>query len=91
MVKKVSWHEDTLGQVKSQINDVVYRLTLPPELFRINDVFLVSMLKKYVTDPKNIIHHAPLEIRENATCLEKPARVVETKEQVLRNRAIHWV
>ena len=32
-----------------------------------------------------------LEIRENATYVEKTARVIDTKEQVLQNQTIHWV
>ena len=40
-----------LFEVKSQINDVVYKLTLSPELLGTHDVFYVSMSKKYVTDP----------------------------------------
>ena len=47
------------------------------------------MLKKYISSPKHIIQHEPLEIKENATYVEKPIRVIDTKEQVLRNMTIH--
>lgn len=59
-------------KVKSQINDIAYKLTLPPELLGIHEVFHLSMLKKYVADPKHIIHHEPLKIKDNATYVEKP-------------------
>ena len=38
-----------------------------------------------------MVQHEPLEIREDATYVEKPVRIIDTKEQELRNRTIHWV
>ena len=58
--------------IVSKIGDVVYRLALPPELSGIHNVFHVSMLKKYVPNPLHVPLHEPLEIREDATYIEKP-------------------
>ena len=49
------------------------------------------MLKKYVPNPSHVLQHEPLEIREDASYVEKPVRIVDTKEQELRNRTIQWV
>ena len=76
-------------EILSRIGDVAYRLTLPPKLLGVHNVFHVSMLKKYVSDPSHVIQHEPLEIRENATYVEKPVRVIDTKKQELRNQTIH--
>ena len=78
-------------EILSKIGDVAYRLALPPELSGVHNVFHVSMLKKYVPNPSHVLQHEPLEIREDASYLEKPVRIVDTKEQELRNRTIHWV
>ena len=78
-------------EILSKIGDVAYRLALPPELSGVHNVFHVSMLKKYVPNPSHVLQHEPLEIREDASYVEKPVRIVDTKEQELRNRTIHWV
>ena len=75
--------------IMSKIGDVAYRLALPPELSCIHSVFHVSMLKKYVLDPLHILRHEPLEIREDATYVEKHVQIIDTKEQELRTRTIH--
>ena len=77
--------------IVSKIGDVAYRLALPPELSGVHNVFHVSMLKKYVPDPSHVLRHEPLEIREDATYVEKPIQIIDTKEQELRTRTIQWV
>ena len=37
------------------IGEVAYWLRLPPELAIIHDVFHVSMLRKYITDPSHVL------------------------------------
>ena len=77
--------------IVSKIGEVAYRLALPPELSGVHNVFHVSMLKKYVPDRLHIIRYEPLEIREDATYVEKPKQIIDTKQQELRNRTIQWV
>ena len=38
-------------EIVERIGEVAYQLRLPPELARIQDVFHVSMLRKYMADP----------------------------------------
>ena len=78
-------------EILSHIGDVAYRLALSPELSGVHNVFHVSMLKKYVSDPSHVLRHEPLETREDATYVEKPVRIIDTKEQEFRNRTIQWV
>ena len=42
-------------KILKRIGLVAYRLELPPELNRIHNIFHVSMLKKYVSDPSHIL------------------------------------
>ena len=78
-------------EILSKVGDVAYRIALPPELFRVHNVFHVSMLKKYVPNPSHVLQHEPLEIQEDASYVEKPVKIIDTKEQELRNWTIHWV
>ena len=78
-------------EILSKIGAVAFRLVLPPELSGVHNVFHVSKLKKYVSNPTHVLQHEPLEIREDASYVERPSRIIDTKEQELRNRTIHWV
>ena len=66
-------------EILSRIGDMAYRLALPPELSGVHNVFHVSMLKKYVQDSSHVLRHELLEIREDATYIEKPVKIIETK------------
>ena len=77
--------------IRSRIGDVAYRLTLPPELSGVHNVFHVSMLRKYIPDPTHVLPHEPLQIQPDASYVEQPARIIDTKETVLRTRTIPWV
>ena len=70
---------------------VAYRLALPPSLQGTHDVFHVSSLRKYVSDPDHVIRYKPLQIEENLTYVEEPIRILERTEEKLRNRNIPYV
>ena len=88
---KLSWRYIGLYDSVSKIGDVAYRLALLSELSGVHNVFHVSVLKKYVPNPLHVLRHEPLEIREDATYVEKPVQIIDTKEQELRTPTIHWV
>ena len=78
-------------EVLDHVGEVAYRSTLPPSLAGVHNVFHVSMLRKYISDPSHIIELAPLQIREYLTYKEHPMRIVDRKDQVLRRRTIPYV
>ena len=41
---------------------VAYRLSLPPSLDAVHNVFHVSMLRKYVATPSHIVDYKPLQL-----------------------------
>ena len=59
-------------------------LQLPPQLSHVHNVFHVSMLHKYVSNPKHIINYQTLEIGDDASYEEVPIYIVDRKEKVLR-------
>ncbi|GFS41553.1 hypothetical protein Acr_00g0075070 [Actinidia rufa] len=78
-------------EILQRIGTVAYRIALPPELSHVHDVFHVSMLRKYVHDPAHVIHHYPLDMREDLSYVETPIEIVDRRDQVLRNKVIPLV
>ena len=42
-------------EILERVRPVAYRLELPPELAKLHDVFHVSMLRRYCSDPSHIL------------------------------------
>ena len=49
------------------------------------------MLRKYERDPSHTINWQLVDIREDASYIERPVRILDKKEQVLRNKVIPLV
>ncbi len=78
-------------EILERIGKVAYRLALPPSLAGVHDVFHVSILKKYIPDPSSVTELEPLQVREDLSYKERPVRIVDRKDQVLRHRVIPYV
>ena len=68
-------------EVLDRIGEVAYRLALPPSLAGVHNVFHVSMLRKYIPAPSNVIDHAPLQFKEDLTYKEHPTQIVVDKKE----------
>ncbi|XP_039000341.1 uncharacterized protein LOC120126128 [Hibiscus syriacus] len=73
------------------IGPLAYRLALPPELESINNVFNVSMLRRYRSNPSHAIPLEKIEVSSDITYSEEPFRIVASKVKELRNKKIHLV
>ncbi|KAL4010611.1 hypothetical protein IC575_030113 [Cucumis melo] len=78
-------------EILERIGPVAYRLALSPSLSAVHDMFHVSMLRKYVTDPSHVVDYEPLEINENLSNSEQPVEVLAREVKMLRNREIPLV
>ena len=56
-----------------------------------HNVFHVSMLKKYVSDPSHVITQEPIEVHEDLTYEEKPVKILDRQDKRLRNKVIPLV
>lgn len=54
-------------QILQKIGPVAYQLALPPFLSNIHNVFHVSQLRKYISDPSHVIEPDIVQIKENLT------------------------
>ncbi|KAA0026261.1 pol protein [Cucumis melo var. makuwa] len=88
---KLSPHFVGPFEILERIGPVAYRLVLPPSLSAVHDVFHVSMLRKYVSDPSHVVDYKPLEIDENLSYTEQPVEILAREVKMLRNREIPLV
>ena len=78
-------------EILERVGEVAYRLALPPALANVHNVFHVSMLRKYVSDPTHILSYKHLELDEDLSYEEKPVQILDQKDKVLRTKTISLV
>ncbi|KAK5773466.1 hypothetical protein PVK06_049772 [Gossypium arboreum] len=78
-------------EVIERIGPVAYRLALPPELQKMHDVFHVSMLRRYRSDPSHVITIENVEIRPDLSYEEEPVEILAREVKELRNKRIPLV
>ena len=64
---------------------------MPPQLGNVHNVFHVSQLRKCKPDPSHVIEWADIEIADDVSYEEKPVRIIDVREQVLRGKTIRLV
>ena len=52
-------------EIVDRIGPVAYRLDLPEELARVHNVFHISMLRKYISDPSHVLEAPEIELRDD--------------------------
>ncbi|KAL5759246.1 hypothetical protein ACOSQ2_018084 [Xanthoceras sorbifolium] len=70
---------------------VAYRLDLPLELEKIHNVFHVSMLRRYRSNPSHIVQAESIEIRPDLTYEEEPVQILDQEIKELRNKRVPLV
>ena len=70
---------------------VAYRLALPPELEKIYNVFHVSVLWRYLSDPSHVVSSETIELRPDLTYEEEPVEVLTHEVKKLQNKKIPLV
>ncbi|CAN6711371.1 unnamed protein product [Malus baccata var. baccata] len=58
---------------------------------QVHNVFHVSMLRHYISDPSHVIPPQPLEINPDLTYDEEPVTILDWKDKVLRNKTVSLV
>ena len=64
---------------------------LPPHLSNLHDVFHVSQLRKYVSDPSHVIQRDDVQVRDNLTVETLPVRIEGREVKRLRGKEIPLV
>ncbi|XP_062115192.1 uncharacterized protein LOC133829485 [Humulus lupulus] len=69
----------------------VKRVALPPSFSGTHNVFHVSQLRKYVSDPSHVLSYETLGLQEDLSFDERPVKILDRKEKVIRNKTISLV
>ncbi|KAL0286800.1 UNVERIFIED_CONTAM: hypothetical protein Sangu_2719700 [Sesamum angustifolium] len=78
-------------EILERVGPLDYRLALPTELSQIHDVFHVSMLRRYRSDPSHILCEPEIEVLEGLTYVEEPIEILDRGIKKLRNKEIPMV
>ena len=78
-------------EVLERVGAVAYRLALPPRLSSVHEVFHLSMLRKYTPDPTHIVDWGEIVVDADGTFEERPMRIMDSREQVLRGKTVRLV
>ena len=73
-------------EILERIEVVAYSLALPPSLDKVRNVFHVSMVRKCLSDPDQIVELQPLQFEKNLSYAEHPIKILDVQERQLRNR-----
>src|SRR5215468_4063503 len=77
--------------VIERVGPVAYWLALPSELDRIHNVFHVSMLRRYRSDPTHVLITQDIQVEPNMSYEEEPVEILARKVKELRNKKIPLV
>ena len=78
-------------EVIKKLRPVAYKLALPPDLKKIHNVFHVSMLRKYQSDPSHVVLSETIDLRPDISYEEEPMEILAHEVKELQNKKIPLV
>ena len=73
-------------EVIKKVGPVACRLALPPELEKIHNVFHVSMLQRYRSNPSHVVSSETIKLRPDLTYEEEPVDILAREVKELKTR-----
>ena len=89
--KKLTPHFIGPCQISNTVGNVAYRVDLPPFFSNLYDVFHVSRLRKYISNPSHVIHMDDVQVRDNLTVETMPVQIADREMKTLRGKEIALV
>ena len=78
-------------EILERVGTVAYRLALPPSMTSVHEVFHVSMLRRYTSDPAHVVDWGKIEVDTDETFEEGPMCIMDSRDQILRRKTLRLV
>ena len=78
-------------EILKRVGTIAYRLTLPPSMSSVHEVFHVSMLRKYTPNLVHVVDWGQIEVDTDETFKEGPVCIMDSRDQVLRSKTMRLV
>ena len=77
--------------ILERVGIVAYRLSLPPSMSGAHEVFYISMLWKYTSDPAHVVDWGHIEVDTDETFEEGLVCILDSRDKVLRRKIVRLV
>ena len=71
-----------------RIGPVAYRLDLSEKFSQVHNVYHISMLRMYISDPSHVLGAPEIELRDDLSYEEQPVQILGREEKELHNKTI---
>ena len=78
-------------EILEKVDTIAYRLTLPPSMSGIHEVFHVSMFRKYTPNLAHVMDWGEIDVDTDGTFEEGPVCIMDSRDQVLRRKTVRLV
>ena len=78
-------------EILGRVGNVAYRLTLPSALEGVHNVFHVSMLRKCLADPDQVVELEPQYLEKDLSYAEHPIKILDAQDRKLRNKTLRFL
>ncbi|XP_042380457.1 uncharacterized protein LOC121972907 [Zingiber officinale] len=78
-------------EIIDRVGTLAYRVALSLNLAGVHNVFHVSMLRKYMSNPSHVLNYASLQLTLGLAYEEKSEQILDIQERKLRRRTIKMV
>ena len=78
-------------EILERVGAIAYWLALPPSMSGVQEVFHVSMLRKYTPDSGHVLDWGQIEVDTDGTFEEGPVCILDSRDQVLRRKTVRLV
>ena len=78
-------------KILEKVGNVAYRLTLPSELSSVHNIFHVSILRRYISDPSHVLSQEPLALDQDLSYKERPPQILDKRVKEFRKKKIPLV
>ena len=77
--------------ILEKLGPVAYHLAFPSSLSRMHNVFHVSILRHYISDPSHVINLSNLQISDDGVLKAELIHILDQRTRQLRRRSVDQV